>query len=526
GLRLNWEKRYITLGPVATILGLAFHAYDPDHLLGEVEDIGITCALIPTDTKGVDIGRRHDPLNIAFMNGPNWGKDVFIPMDWIIGGEAMLGKGWRMLVERLSIGRGISLPSLSTAAGKLASDVTGTYARLRKQFRTPIGKFEGVQEAMARIGGLTYMMDATERLTTTALDQGEKPAVITAIAKRYLTESMRQVVTDAMDVHGGRGICLGPANYLGRTYQSIPVAITVEGANILTRSMMIFGQGSIRCHPYLQEEMEAAAMEDSTAALERFDRALMSHMGYTLSNAARAFVFSVSGALLAKSPVSGPTARYYRQLARFSAGMSAMADVSLLLMGGALKRKESISGRFADALGYLYLCSAILKRHEDDGRPADALPLVAWGCEYALYQVQEALDGIMRNFPNRLAAVKMRAWVLPWGRRLSLPSDRANKAVAELLMQPSGVRQQLVAGIYRNDDADDALGCLHQALQLTLQAEPIEARLKKDGQRWHPNEDYADWLARLQADGHLSSDEVEILAKARDAVSRAIRVDD
>lgn len=526
GLRLNWEKRYITLGPVATVLGLAFHVYDPEHLLGEQEDLGITCALIPTDTRGVEIGRRHDPLNIAFMNGPNWGKDVFIPMDWIIGGQDMIGKGWRMLVERLSIGRGISLPSLSAAAGKLACDSTGTYARLRKQFRLPVGKFEGVQEAMARIGGLTYMMDAAEMLTTSALDQGEKPAVITAIAKRYLTESMRQVVNDAMDVHGGRGICLGPANYLGRTYQSIPVAITVEGANILTRSMMIFGQGSIRCHPFLQEEIEAASMDESSVSLERFDAALMSHMAYTMSNVARSFVYSISGSRLAFSPVSGATAVYYRQVARFSAGMSAMADVALLLLGGSLKRRESISGRFADALGNLYLCSAILKRHEDDGRPAEALPLVAWGCEHALYQVQEALDGIMRNFPNRLAALKMRAWVLPLGRRLTPPSDRLNHAVAELLMQPSGTRQQLVAGIYRNDDPADSVGRLHQALQLTLKAEPIEASLKEKGEVWHPNESYGEWLKRMQNEGHLTKDEVTLLGETRDAVYQAVRVDD
>jgi len=526
GMRLNWEKRYITLGPVATVLGLAFHAYDPEHLLGETEDLGITCALIPTDTKGVEIGRRHDPLNVAFMNGPNWGKDVFMPMDWIIGGQPMIGKGWRMLVERLSIGRGISLPSLSTAAGKMASDSTGTYARLRKQFRMPVGRFEGVQEAMARIGGLTYMMDAATMLTTSALDKGEKPAVLTAIAKRYLTESMRQVVNDAMDVHGGRGICMGPANYLGRTYQSIPVAITVEGANILTRSMMIFGQGSIRCHPWLQEEIEAASMQDGAAALDRFDAALMSHMAYTLKNAARAFVYSISGSRLAPSPVAGPTAVYFKQVVRFSAGMSAMADVSLLLLGGALKRKEAISGRFADALGYLYLCSAILKRYEDEGRPAAALPLVSWSCEYALFQVQEALDGIMRNFPNRLAALKMRAWVLPWGRRLSLPSDHLNHAVAELLMQPSDVRQQLVAGIYRNNATDDPMGRLHHALQLTLKAEPIEERLKKDDQIWRPNENYTDWLDRLQSEGKLSPDESDILGKARDAVGLAIRVDD
>jgi len=365
GLRLNWEKRYITLGPVATVLGLAFHVYDPEHLLGEQEDLGITCALIPVETPGVEIGRRHDPLNIAFQNGPNSGTDVFIPMDRIIGGQDMIGKGWRMLVERLSIGRGISLPSLSAAAGKMASHTTGAYARLRKQFKMSIGRFEGVEEALARIGGLTYMMDAGVRLTTSALDAGEKPAVVTAIAKRYLTESMRQVMNDAMDVHGGRGICMGPSNYLGRTYQSIPVAITVEGANILTRSMMVFGQGAMRCHPYLQEEIAAASL-DGEEGDQRFDAALTAHLGYTIANAARAILYGISCGRLAPSPVAGATAIYYKQIARFSAATSAIADLALLVLGGALKRKESISGRFADALSYLYLCSAVLKRFEDD----------------------------------------------------------------------------------------------------------------------------------------------------------------
>lgn len=526
GMRLNWEKRYITLGPVATVLGLAFHAYDPDHLLGEKEDLGITCALIPTDTKGVEIGRRHDPLNIAFLNGPNRGRDVFMPLDWIIGGEAMIGKGWRMLVERLSIGRGISLPSLSAAAGKLASDTTGAYARLRKQFHLPIGRFEGVQEAMARIGALTYRMDAVERLTTSALDGGEKPAVLTAIAKRYLTEDMRQVINDAMDVHGGRGICMGPSNYLGRTYQSIPVAITVEGANILTRSMMVFGQGSIRCHPYLQKELDAAYLEDEEQALNAFDQALSAHLAYTLSNAARAFLYSVRGARLAASPVSGPTARYYRQIGRFSAALAAMSDVSLLLLGGALKRKESISGRFADMLAYLYLASSVLKRYEDEGRPDQALPLVAWACEDALYRVQMAADGILRNFPNRLAALKMRAWVLPWGCRLKPPSDTLNREVAELMMQPSEVRQQLVAGIYRHDAPDDPVGRLHLALQLTLKADPIEARLRKAGHRWHPDIGYEQWVKELKESGLIDEEEARLLTDCRQAVYRAISVDD
>ncbi|NNE63992.1 MAG: acyl-CoA dehydrogenase, partial [Gammaproteobacteria bacterium] len=289
GLRLNWEKRYITLGPVATVLGLAFKAYDPEGLLGGEEELGITCALIPTSTKGITIGNRHFPMNSAFQNGPNTGEDVFIPMNYIIGGQDNIGKGWRMLVESLSAGRGISLPAVGVAAGKGCSRTTGAYARIRHQFNTSIGKFEGVEEALARIGGMSYMMDAGRLLTLSALDSGEKPSVVTAILKYYNTEHMRQVINDAMDIHGGRGVCMGPSNYIARSYQSIPVGITVEGANILTRSMIIFGQGAIRCHPYLVKEMESAAMIDQSAGERAFDRALSGHMGYFISNLCRAF---------------------------------------------------------------------------------------------------------------------------------------------------------------------------------------------------------------------------------------------
>ena len=525
-LRLNWEKRYITLGPAATVLGLAFHAYDPDHLLGDVEDLGITCALVPASTPGVETGRRHDPLNIAFLNGPNWGRDVFIPLEWVIGGQEMIGKGWRMLVERLSIGRGISLPALSASAGKFCADTTGAYARLRKQFRTSIGRFEGVEEALARIGGLTYLMDATSRLTTSALDLGEKPAVLTAIAKRYLTENMRQVVNDAMDVHGGRGICLGPANYLGRTYQSLPVAITVEGANILTRNMIIFGQGAMRCHPYLQQEIHATAIKEKEEALDQFDRALTAHLGYTMANAARAFIYGLSGGLLARSPVSGPTAPYFRQVARFSAATSALADLALLVLGGALKRKESISGRFSDALAYLYICSAVLKRYEDDDRPVEDLPLVQWACEFSLYQVQEALNGIIRNFPVRPIAWKMRAWALPLGRRLQPPSDHLNHRVAKLLIEPSDTRDRLLEGIYRPDSREDLTGCLQHAMALTIQAEPIEQRLRQQGKAQGATQPYADWLASLVKDGALTGEEQALLLEAESAVRRAVMVDD
>lgn len=526
GFRTSWEKRYITLGPVATTLGLAFHAYDPDHLLGEQDDLGITCALVPTDTRGVKIGRRHNPLDSAFQNGPNSGKDVFIPMEWIIGGQEQVGCGWRMLVERLAVGRGISLPSLSCGGAKLCSYATGTYARVRKQFHLPIGKFEGVEEAMARIGGLTYLMDSARTLTLTALDQGEKPSVLTAIVKYYLTEGMRQTVNDAMDVHGGRGICLGPSNYLGRAYQTIPVGITVEGANILTRTLIIFGQGAMRCHPFVMAEMEALNREDEDEGIKVFDALLMQHLAYVTANAARSFVYAISFARLASSPVTASTSRYYRQLARFSASFATMADLSLLVLGGALKRKEKLSGRFADALGYMYLCSATLKRFEDDGRPESDLPLVHWSCQFALYHVQEALFGIIRNYPVRLIGWKLLALVFPLGRRLHLPSDRIGHQVASMLMEDSEARSRLIDGIYLPDDPDDMTGRLGCAFELTLKADALEKRLRSSGHIYEPSEEYEVWLHRLQEDALITGEEKSLMLETYKKVGSVIMVDD
>ncbi len=522
GFRLNWDKRYITLGPVATLLGLAFHAYDPEHLLGEDEDLGITCALIPTDTPGIDIGRRHYPLDAAFQNGPNHGRDVFIPMDWLIGGQAQIGKGWRMLVERLSVGRGVSLPALSTGGGKLASFATGAYARVRRQFHLPVGRFEGVEEALARIGGLSYVMDSARRLTVSALDAGERPSVITAMVKYYLTESMRQVINDAMDVHGGRGICLGPSNYLGRTYQTVPVAITVEGANILTRSLMIFGQGAIRCHPYLLDEMTAARAED----LPRFDALLLDHAGHAVRNGARALVYGLAGRWLAPSPTHGPEGIYYRALSRFSAAFALLADAAFLLLGGELKRKEKLSGRFADALGHMYMCSAVLKRYADDGRPAADLPLVHWGCRYCLHHIEEALDGILRNFPLRLAAAGLRPLIFPLGRRWHVPSDRLGHQVAALLLSPSDTRERLTDGIYAPDDAADPIGRLEHALQLAIRAEAVEARLKKKGLRADTQMPSAAWLQAMMEQGHITAEEQGLLNDFREVALLVIQVDD
>src|SRR5262245_13791953 len=397
GMRLDWDKRYITLAPVATVIGLAFRLYDPDKLLGENPDLGITCALIPADLPGIDIGERHDPLGIAFMNGPTRGKSVFVPLDFIIGGKEMAGRGWMMLMQSLAAGRGISLPSMAAGASMLATRTVGAYAAVRQQFGLEIGRFEGIEQRLARIAGLTYLMDATRRLTSGAVDAGEKPSVASAIAKCYLTEGMRVVVNDAMDIVGGAGICLGPRNVLGGGYAALPIGITVEGANILTRSMIAFGQGAIRCHPFVQDEMQAALAND----VGRFDRALFGHVGFVFQNAARAFWLALTNGAFVSLPVQGAAAPYYRRATRLSAAFALAADIAMGTMGGALKRKESLTGRLADIHAWLYLASAALKRFHDDGSKERDVPAMRWGCEHALHQAQEAYLGFLANLPLR-----------------------------------------------------------------------------------------------------------------------------
>ena len=526
GMRVNWEKRYITLGPVATILGLAFKAYDPDGLLGSEEDLGITCALIPTDTDGVTIGRRHFPLNQAFMNGPNSGKDVFVPMEWIIGGQDNIGKGWRMLMESLSVGRGISLPSSGAAAGMAASRFTGAYARTRKQFGIPIGRFEGVEEALARIGGLTYLMDSGRRLTCAALDQGEKPSVASGILKYFNTENMRQVMNDAMDVHGGKGICMGPSNYLARAYQGVPVGITVEGANILTRSMIVFGQGAMRCHPHLVEEIEAAAIEDNDEAIDKFDSALTGHIAYAISSGAQAMFHGLTRGRLAKSPVTGKPAKYYRRLARMSAGYSFLADFALLFLGGALKRKEKLSGRFADGLIYMYMASAVLKRYEDDGRPEADWPLVEWSARHCIFQTQVALDQILRNFPSPWVGIILRGVVFPLGRRFRTPNDKLGQQVARLLLTPGEARDRLTDALFLSQNPNDVTGCLEVAMELAVVADPIEKSLKDKGIRKPYNLDYPSWINQLVESGEISAAEGKTLLDSAAATRKVIMVDD
>jgi len=478
GIRLNWDKRYITLGPVATVLGLAFKLYDPERLCGERDVPGITLALIPVDTPGVDIGNRHAPLNIAFQNGPNRGKDVFIPLEWVIGGSGGLGQGWRMLMECLAAGRSISLPALSTGAGKLASRATGAYARIRKQFKQPIGRFEGVVEALARIAASTYLMDAARVVTAAAIDRGEKPSVISAIVKYQLTERMRRVVNDAMDVQGGSGICLGPRNLLGRVYQAVPISITVEGANILTRSLIIFGQGAIRCHPYVLREMRAAADTDEARALREFDRAVFGHAGFLLGNAVRALWLGLTGARLLAVPGAAETRCYYRQASRMSAVLALVSDAAMLALGGELKRRESLSGRLADVLGHLYLVSAVLKHFEEQGRPAEDLPLLRWACEDALRVIQDRLDSLLRNFPSRPLAWALRWMVFPLGRPYRGADDRLGQVVAELILAPTAARTRLTAGAFVTKDSGEAIGRIEHALELVIAAEAVEKKLK------------------------------------------------
>jgi acyl-CoA dehydrogenase len=481
GLRLNFTKRYITLAPVATVIGLAFRMFDPERLLGGTTDIGITCALIPRNTPGVSIGRRHFPLNVPFQNGPIQGKDVFVPLDFIIGGPAMAGSGWRMLVEQLSVGRCISLPSNATGAAKAGVWATGAYARIRTQFNLPVGRFEGVETVIARMVGLTYTMDAARSVTAGAIDGGEKPSVPSAMLKYHVTEMGRQVANDAMDVHGGKGICLGPRNYLGRAYQIVPVAITVEGANLLTRNLIIFGQGAVRCHPFVLREMSAARNPDRVAGVDEFDRALFAHVGFTISNAVRSFIMALTHARFTRAPVQGATARYYQHVVRFSASFAFAVDVAMLSLGGYLKKKEGLSARLGDVLSCMYLASMVLKHHENQGRPEEDLCIVEWACRNLLYHAQEQLHGFLRNFPNPLLAALMRALIFPRGRVYSAPGDRLGRKVAALVTTPTEARERLCEYIYWTLEPGNPLGLLQEALLLAVQFEPLEKRIRVEG---------------------------------------------
>jgi acyl-CoA dehydrogenase len=484
GIKLNWNKRYITLAPVATVLGLAFKLYDPDHLIGDRDEYGITAALIPTDMPGVTVGRRHYPLTIAFQNGPTTGEDVFVPLDYIIGGQEMAGKGWKMLVELLSVGRAITLPSTAAGGGQAASYATGAYARIRKQFNTPISNFEGVGEALTRIAGHTYIMNAAVSVTAGAIDQGEKPAVPSAILKYHCTELGREVANDSMDVHGGKGVMMGPGNYLGRAFMATPIAITVEGANILTRSLIIYGQGAIRCHPFVLRELQAAGDQDIERGLVEFDDALFGHIGYAISNMARSFLLALTHAKLSTVPLNTPTRRYYQNINRYSAAFALVSDFAMLTLGGELKKKELLSARLGDVLSAIYLASTVLKHFENQGRRATDLPLVEWSVRTLMYQAQEALHSFLLNLPNRWAAGFLRVFVFPRGRTYSPPSDDLGSKIVDLVTTPGEARERLSEQAYTTLEPGNPLGLLQESLELATDLAPLERRLRqaqKDG---------------------------------------------
>ncbi|MEE8496452.1 MAG: acyl-CoA dehydrogenase, partial [Xanthomonadales bacterium] len=527
GMRLDFDKRYITLAPTATLIGIAFRLYDPDGLMGDKEDLGISLALIPRDTKGLEIGKRHLPLNVPFQNGPVRGKDVFVPLDALIGGTEMAGQGWRMLIECLSVGRAISLPACSTGGVKMAALATGAYARIRKQFNLPIGRFEGVEAALARIGANTYATSALSRMTATAVDLGEKPAVPSAIAKYHATEMARHVITDAMDVHGGKGIILGPRNYLGRGWQGMPVWITVEGANILTRNLMIFGQGAIRCHPYVIKEIEAVKIENVSERINRFDQLLFSHIGFTIRNAVRSLVLGLSFGKFAAVPHDRKTAKYYQKLSRYSAALAFASDISMLTLGGKLKRKEHISARLGDVLSHLYICSSMLKRYESQGRPAADQAILAWAFHNAIYRIQIALQQVVDNFPKRPLRGIMSFVIFPLGHRERAPGDRLTHKVAQLLLTPSDTRDRLTDGIYKSAKTGHPVGMMEEALPQVIHAEPLERKLLKalknkeiSGITWE--QQLQDAIARSV----VTAEEADILVQVRKLVMEVIAVDE
>ncbi|MEM9350460.1 MAG: acyl-CoA dehydrogenase, partial [Pseudomonadota bacterium] len=527
GIRVSWDKRYITLSPKATLLGLAFRLFDPEGLLGDEEDIGITLAMIPTDHEGVQIGRRHLPSGAAFPNGPNWGKDVFIPLDYIIGGQERVGQGWRMLMNCLSVGRAISLPASGTAGSKGVLRTTTAYARIRKQFGMPIGKMEGIEEALARMVEAAYITESGRTMTAAMVTGGEKPAVPSALLKYQSTEWLRRAVNDAMDIHGGRAICDGPTNYLQGAYQAVPVGITVEGANILTRTLITFAQGSLRCHPYLLAEINAAGEADTRKGLKDFDAAFTGHVGFVFANMAGALFHNLTGGYFTSIPSgTARTAQHYKQLARATRNFALVADLTVSLLGGGLKMKQRITGRLADALSEIYLISAMLKRFEDDGSPAEDLATLELCVTNALYRFEQALYGVIVNFPVAPVRYLMRALVLPFGLRRSLASDALGKKVVAQVLEPGAYRDRMTRDVYVSMDPKDPMGVLEHTLLKVIAAEPVERKLEKAirkgvVRRFHG----LDWLADAETAGVLTGEEVAQLRELEGLVARVIAVD-
>lgn len=527
GIRLTWDKRYITLGPEATLLGLAFRLLDPDKILGGEEDIGITVALIPANHPGVNIGRRHLPSGAAFPNGPNWGTDVFIPMDWVIGGEKMAGQGWRMLMECLAAGRAISLPSSATAGAKTMLRVSTAYARIRRQFGLPVARMEGVEEPLARLVETAYVNEAGRAVTASMVSRGDRPSVISALMKYQTTERLRRAVNDAFDIHGGRAICDGPTNYLQSAYQLVPVGITVEGANILTRTLITFAQGALRSHPYLYSEVKAVQDPDREKGLDAFEEAFSGHVAFAVSNVTGAFFHNLTLGLFAEAPERAHGLEtVYRQLSRASRNFALVADLTVALLGGGLKVKQKLTGRLADALSEIYLTSCVLKRFEDDGRPEADRPIVAFAAANGLHRFEEALRGTVENFPNPLVRAALRVLVFPFGRHYYPAPDDLGHKVVRLAIEPGAVRDRLTRDIFVSEDPDDVLGLLEVTLKKVVAAEEAEKKLERAiragiVRRYHG----LDWIAAAAEAGTITESEALLLREAETLTARVIAVD-
>lgn len=527
GMRLTYNKRYITLAPIATVIGLAVKLYDPDGLFSNVKDLGITLCLVPRDVPGMEIGKRHSPQGLAFMNGPIRGKDVFVPLEFVIGGSQMIGQGWRMLMECLSIGRSISLPALSTATGILAYRMTGAYSRIRRQFNTAIGNFEGVEEVLAKIAGKAYLLESTRRFTASAVDKIGRPALASAITKYHLTELGRKVSNNTMDVHSGRGIQLGPRNYIGLGYHGVPLSITVEGANILTRNLIIFGQGAMICHPYVRHEVAAVSNPDQAAGLKSFDELLTNHIGYTMSNLIASLAYGLGAGLFLKSPHS-ELACEYRNLSRMSAALSICSDFALLILGGDLKRKERISARLGDVLSHLYLASSVIKQYEEQQCSAEDLPHVKWAVKYCLCKCQQAFDEFLANFPVRSVAWLMRILVFPLGKPYKKSSDKLDRQLAQKTMEPSKFRDVLTQLCYVGKNADDATGRIDQTFAKVIAAEPVYKKVH-DAVRGGLIANSSSIEVKLQKalqEKIVTSEEVELVRMAERMRADAIAVDE
>ena len=525
-IRLDWSKRYITLAPIATLLGLAFRLYDPGNLLGQGEDVGITCALVDTSLDGVEIGRRHDPMGSPFPNGPTTGRGVVIPASEIIGGTDQAGRGWRMLMEALSGGRAISLPAQAAAGAKHIARVTGAYSVVRRQFGLGIGRFEGVEEPLARVAGLTYLMEAARVFTCGAIDAGHRPSVVSALIKYNTTELLRQLATDGMDILGGAGIFLGPRNLMADVYTGAPIGITVEGANILTRTLIVFGQGALRCHPHAHDLLESIRRGD-TAALSR---TLLKQILHVARNALAGLVLGLTGGRLARSPVGGETARYYRRLRWAAARFALWADLAMLAYGSRLKFRGKLTGRFADALSWLYLGFAALRRFEAEGRREEDLPLVHWAAQHSLSRIQDSLEGVLRNFDAPILGALARGPARWWSRLRPLghpPSDALSARAAAVIQQPGEQRERLTCHLHSPPEDDNARRVLERAFELTAESAPLERRLRQAVRAGRlARGRLPDLLEPAARAGLLDDAERKLLERAAAARREAIEVDD